>query len=44
MRLFLYPGWDWAWKKTEKAIARMEELGTKVPDPIKCEEESKKSA
>jgi NAD+ synthase (glutamine-hydrolysing) len=31
LRPFLYPGWDWAWKKIERRIAAMGEAGTKVP-------------
>lgn len=40
LRPFLYPGWDWAWKKIERSIAAMGETGTKIPKG----EEGKKNA
>ena len=34
LRPFLYPGWNWAYKKIEDAIARMGERGKKVPESV----------
>jgi NAD+ synthase (glutamine-hydrolysing) len=45
LRPFLYPGWDWAWKKIEKSITAMGERGTKVPVQVEDKnEETKKEA
>lgn len=41
LRPFLYPGWDWAWRKIEKSITNMGEKGTKVPDV--ADEDAKKT-
>ncbi|RDW87313.1 glutamine-dependent NAD(+) synthetase-like protein [Coleophoma crateriformis] len=41
LRPFLYPGWDWAWRKIEKSISNMGEKGTKVPGA--AEEDVKKT-
>lgn len=43
IRPFLYPGWNWAYKKIEKAIAAMGERGTKIPDQVQTDKEDKKS-
>jgi len=31
LRPFLYPGWNWAYKKIEATIAKMGERGTTIP-------------
>ncbi|KUJ17506.1 glutamine-dependent NAD(+) synthetase-like protein [Mollisia scopiformis] len=41
LRPFLYPGWDWAWKKVEGRLAAMGERATQIPQH--AEDENKKS-
>ena len=43
LRPFLYPGWDWAYKKIEKAISAMGERGTKIPEKVETTKEAKKT-